>query len=453
MDRGIIKFKRSFHTEKLFSQMKSNIINNKAKLVNVNLFKYNLNRNHLPKTLINKRQMFIALSFDKQTINYFLKNNSNITNKDNVVIYYKKINNVIIKQTNNSNNLNLQKGDILSKKEFKKIVNKHLNIKFIEYKKDEHSLFDIYKDIYEILISIVKFENLYIYKKDMVFINISKLVKIYETNYEVFAKSLQQTLKEIYNFDIKIGIGTNMVSALYAHDLYTNSNNNNICFFNQNIYQNFLKRQDLENIWSIGLENSILLNSAKVVTVENFVNLPPRSVLKILGTKGSEIQNNVKLLDKSNWNEKPNNLVFDLQNEILNHLKPKFKTVSKSQCFEPTNDQNLLQKYIYENILHCCKKLIDADILSRTVKIQIYYENFNNINFICQKTFSDHTNEPIEINTIALKIMQKHKGCKKQVKRVVVSLDNLIKNQGQKPKITFDLELFKFNETRLYLES
>lgn len=434
MDRGIEKWKLDYNQNRFVENLqkfyldKRDIQKKEQNIFNFisffNLHEISQNRNYIKE----REKLFLSLKINNFFANIFInKENKNIFSTK-LIVYIKKTNGIkILDQSYLLNSHDLSQLTTLKKLNEFKI--KHPELISVEVQDLQIYNFELQKIYFEFY-DIFNIENIFIYKDNEIFIDFSEIEKIYKIRSYFFSQILKDYIYQKLGHDLAIGIGSTMVSSKFALDLFALKTTSSIQIFDEKCYQIMQKHTKLHEIWSIDLKTSNQLKENGITNLEQFINLKTRSVLKILGTKGTEIHNNVKLNDSSNWKQKAKK-INNVQKEIILHLIPMQKCLSKSISFKPTQNKQIILLYTKQSLIDCIQNLKKRDILGKTIKIECIFKNKEIKNCTKQKTLNSHINDYKEAESV-IKELIKQIPSKLKIKRINLIISNLINNQGQK---------------------
>ncbi|MCZ4282082.1 Y-family DNA polymerase [Kiloniella laminariae] len=109
-----------------------------------------------------------------------------------------------------------------------------------------------------------------------------------ETALETFARDLRVKILTSTGMPVSIGIGESKTLAKLANYLAkkTSETDGTLCLTTCNKKQSALEKTDLKYLWGIGSGSVQKLEKLEVRTAQNFYNLPPALVRKVLGVTG-----------------------------------------------------------------------------------------------------------------------------------------------------------------------
>lgn len=271
------------------------------------------------------------------------------------------------------------------------------------------------QQIYEQLTDLFFYEDIYIYSKEELFIDITNYLTIYNLTAYNLALKVKNLLYKTFKITVSCGIGSNLFLAKTACNIVTKQRKCSIVFLTEKEYIcMFSNYENLTDFWQISRSMKLKLNELKINTMEDIRNYDYHILYQHFGYNAEYLINHAMGLEPATLQslEKtrlPNKLVAE-------------EVFQESQGTKTTLIS--LNKLIDYNIL----KLIENNCQTRTISLSIKYS----YNIKPQHTYIKNltaTNSYQYLKIACLNLFKHNIDRFIPIEKITISFDNLSKDQ------------------------
>lgn len=271
------------------------------------------------------------------------------------------------------------------------------------------------QQFYEQLTDLFFYEDIYIYSKEELFIDITNYLTIYNLTAYNLALKVKNLLYKAFKITAAYGIGPNLFLAKTACNIVTKQRNCSIVSLTEKEYIHlFSNYEDLTDFWQISNSMKLKLNELKIRTMEDIRNCDYHILYQHFGYNAEYLINHAMGLEPATLQslEKtrlPNKLVVE-------------EVFQESQGTKTT--LIALKKLIDYNIL----KLIENNCQTKTISLSIKYS----YNIKPQHTYIKNltaTNSYHYLKTACLDLFKNNIDRFIPIEKITISFDNLSKIQ------------------------
>ena len=237
---------------------------------------------------------------------------------------------------------------------------------------------------------------------DEAYLDVSDRVSSYG-NVESYVKSIKEALKENFSLTCSVGAAVNKSIAKIASDI---KKPDGITIVRPEDSKEFLAPLPVGKISGVGAKTEEVLEEMGIKTIGELANADGKELVKVFGKNGVWLWGIANAIERVEVEE------------ILER-----KSISHEFTFQKdTADENLIRKTVDDLIAKVHNRLVDDNLICKTVGIKIRYENF--ATFIREKGAADYTDSKNTISSIAYSLFNEFKNNKK-VRLLGVRLSNL----------------------------
>ena len=237
---------------------------------------------------------------------------------------------------------------------------------------------------------------------DEAYLDVSDRVSSY-SNVESYVKSIKEALKENFSLTCSVGATVNKSIAKIASDI---NKPDGIKIVRPEDSKEFLAPLLVGKISGVGAKTEEILEGMSIKTIGELAKTDGKELVRVFGKNGVWLWGIANAIERVEVEE-----IFER------------KSISHEFTFQKdTDDENLVRKTIDDLIEKVRNRLIDDNLICKTVGIKIRYENF--ATFMREKSVADHTDSKNTISLIAYSLFNEFKNNKK-VRLLGVRLSNL----------------------------
>jgi len=187
---------------------------------------------------------------------------------------------------------------------------------------------------------------------DEAFCNLTGLRRIYRTSYTNIAKMIKKTIQQ--ELDITVSIGLSLSKILAKICSKHNKPDGFLALPGLRLHE-FLRHIPLDRVTGFGPNTVALLHKHNIRTVLDYVRRPHAFAVRLLGKIGSEL-----------WRELRGQHVY----KVVNEIKPKHLTISKSKTFAPASgDVDFVKGQLMRNLESAFIKLRRHSLSARNITV------------------------------------------------------------------------------------
>lgn len=271
------------------------------------------------------------------------------------------------------------------------------------------------KNVIDVFLKFVSKEDLHTYSIDECFLDLSKYKNFYKKNSEEIAKDILKAIHEETGLTAACGIGPNVFISKLALDLDAKKRVSNIAKWDYETFNNKIKKvYPLSQVWGIGKKTEKKLNNIGLFTVQDILNYDPLKLKNILGVNGLTLYQNLSGVTTST--------VAELNKET------KTKSISHSKVFLTKQTNKSILPYLIDMIGDLTNQLRQNESLTKSIKLQIEYENKMNVSntFYFEKGTNNDSFIYNKINYFIL-----NNALDFPIRKISISFSNLIKQTKQ----------------------
>lgn len=237
---------------------------------------------------------------------------------------------------------------------------------------------------------------------DEAYLDISDRVSSYDEA-ESYVKTIKKALKENFGLTCSVGVAVNKSIAKIASDM---KKPDGITIVKAEDSKEFLAPLAVGKISGVGAKTAEVLEEMGINIVGELAKADGKELVRIFGKNGVWLWGIANALERVEVEE------------VLER-----KSISHEFTFQKdTDDKNLIRKTIDDLIEKVHKRLVDDNLICKTMGIKIRYENF--ATFIREKRAADYTDSKDMISSIAYSLFNEFNEGKK-VRLLGIRLSNL----------------------------
>ncbi len=237
---------------------------------------------------------------------------------------------------------------------------------------------------------------------DEAYLDVSDRVSNYN-GIESYVKNIKNALKENFDLTCSVGAAVNKSIAKIASD--TNKPEGITIVKPENSKQ-FLAPLSVGNISGVGAKTKEVLEEMGIKTIGELAKTNGKKLVKFFGKNGVWLWGIANALERAEVEE------------VLER-----KSISHEFTFQQdTNDENLVRRTVDDLIEKVHNRLVNDNLICKTVGIKIRYENF--ATFMREKSTGDYTDSKNAISSMVYSLFKEFKEGKK-VRLLGVRLSNL----------------------------
>lgn len=240
----------------------------------------------------------------------------------------------------------------------------------IKKEKKDIKITDSHK-IYETLIDIFFYEDIFSYSKEEYFIDITNYQELYEKTPYQLAQNLKTKIMKKNHLEVKIGIGTNLFLAKTACDIVTKNKKIEIAYLDEKEYiLTCSTHKPLNDFWQISNSMMLKLKNLKINTMEDIRNYSYEKLYEEFGYNAEYLINHSLGVESTTIQEL--------------HEKTLPKAVSACTSFKTIKTKKESKKELIELLDFNILKLNEKGLYTKNIYLYIKYAN----NIIPQKTIN-----------------------------------------------------------------
>lgn len=283
--------------------------------------------------------------------------------------------------------------------------------------------------IYGVYLQYVSKEDIHVYSIDEVFIDVTEYLGYYRLSPKEMALMLMNKVLEKVGVRAACGIGTNLYLCKIALDITAKHSEDFIGILDEESYRRTLwDHQPLTDFWRIGHGTEKKLNEHGLFTMRDIAQANEDTLYRIFGI-------DAELLIDHAWGREPTSIAD------IKAYKPKTNCISVGQVLmrDYTCDEGRL--IVREMMDLLCLDMVDRDIVTASVTLQIGYSNAlhippakGTVSFKAE-TNSDRIIIP-EMMELYNRIIDKDK----LIRRVNITCNNTVPDTGNRQMSFFDTD-------------
>lgn len=239
---------------------------------------------------------------------------------------------------------------------------------------------ELYRDISKKVMSVLKEFSPFMeqYSVDEAFIDLTGLRKYYRCSYFNIAKMIKNEVKEKVGIDVSVGVSFNKTLAKLASHIAKKADG--VTEIGKISLQEILKNTDIEEIWGIGRNLSVMFRKNGIKTAKDITDMPDKWLKDKIGIIGLDLKQELlgKYINK------------------LSSSKRIPKSVQDTSTFANfTSDKNFIKQELNYHVHKTCKRLRKHNLKAKNVTLILKTKDFR---YFCDKAvLKDPTNSELEI--------------------------------------------------------
>ena len=226
------------------------------------------------------------------------------------------------------------------------------------------------------------------YSVDEAFIDLTGLRRYYRRSYLDIAKLIKKTVKEQVGIDVSVGVSFNKTLAKLASHIAKKTDGTTVIGKYSKI--DILKDTEIEEIWGVGRNISVLFRKNGIRTAYDIIQLPDKWLKDKLGNIGIELKK-------------------ELQGQYVNKLSTKKripKSLQDTSTFPNfTSDKNFIKSELNFHIHKVCSRLRKHNLKAKNATLILKTKDFR---YFCEKmSLKEETNSELEIEKYIRLMLEK----------------------------------------------
>ncbi|MBD5115861.1 MAG: DNA repair protein [Ruminococcaceae bacterium] len=283
--------------------------------------------------------------------------------------------------------------------------------------------------IYGVYLNYISKDDIYVYSIDEVFIDATEYLGYYRLTAKEMALMLMNKVLENVGVRAACGIGTNLYLCKIALDITAKHSEDFIGILDEESYRRTLwDHQPLTDFWRIGHGTEKKLNEHGLFTMRDIAQADEETLYRIFGI-------DAELIIDHAWGIEPTTIAD------IKAYKPKTNCISVGQVLmrDYTCDEGRL--IIREMMDLLCLDMVDRDIVTASVTLQIGYSNALHVPPAKGTvSFKTETNSDKIIIPEAVELYNRITDKDKLIRRVNITCNNTISDTGNRQMSFFDTD-------------
>lgn len=283
--------------------------------------------------------------------------------------------------------------------------------------------------IYGVYLNYISKDDIYVYSIDEVFIDATEYLGYYRLTAKEMALMLMNKVLENVGVRAACGIGTNLYLCKIALDITAKHSEDFIGILDEESYRRTLwDHQPLTDFWRIGHGTEKKLNEHGLFTMRDIAQADEETLYRIFGIDAELIIDHARGIEPTT--------IADIK-----AYKPKTNCISVGQVLmrDYTCDEGRL--IIREMMDLLCLDMVDRDIVTASVTLQIGYSNALHVPPAKGTvSFKTETNSDKIIIPEAVELYNRITDKDKLIRRVNITCNNTIPDTGNRQMSFFDTD-------------
>ena len=283
--------------------------------------------------------------------------------------------------------------------------------------------------IYGVYLNYISKDDIYVYSIDEVFIDATEYLGYYRLTAKEMALMLMNKVLENVGVRAACGIGTNLYLCKIALDITAKHSEDFIGILDEESYRRTLwDHQPLTDFWRIGHGTEKKLNEHGLFTMRDIAQADEETLYRIFGIDAELIIDHARGIEPTT--------IADIKS-----YKPKTNCISVGQVLmrDYTCDEGRL--IIREMMDLLCLDMVDRDIVTASVTLQIGYSNALHVPPAKGTvSFKTETNSDKIIIPEAVELYNRITDKDKLIRRVNITCNNTVPDTGNRQMSFFDTD-------------
>lgn len=283
--------------------------------------------------------------------------------------------------------------------------------------------------IYGVYLNYISKDDIYVYSIDEVFIDATEYLGYYRLTAKEMALMLMNKVLENVGVRAACGIGTNLYLCKIALDITAKHSEDFIGILDEESYRRTLwDHQPLTDFWRIGHGTEKKLNEHGLFTMRDIAQADEETLYRIFGIDAELIIDHARGIEPTT--------IADIK-----AYKPKTNCISVGQVLmrDYTCDEGRL--IIREMMDLLCLDMVDRDIVTASVTLQIGYSNALHVPPAKGTvSFKTETNSDKIIIPEAVELYNRITDKDKLIRRVNITCNNTVPDTGNRQMSFFDTD-------------
>ena len=280
---------------------------------------------------------------------------------------------------------------------------------------------EIYREISKKVMNVLREFSPFMeqYSVDEAFIDLTGLRRYYRCSYINIARLIKKEVKERVGIDVSVGVSFNKTLAKLASHIAKISDGTTE--IGKYTLPKVLKNTDIEEIWGIGRNLSVMFRKNGIKTAKDIIDMPDKWLKDKLGIIGLELKQ-------------------ELSGEYVNKInvsKRIPKSIQDTSTFAKfTSDKSFIKNELNYHIHKTCKRLRKHNLKTKNITLILKTKDFR---YFCDKyTIEEATNSELEIEKYISQMLDKIYNSSNIYRSCGVCLDGLCSTQTNQLSIFND---------------